>query len=223
MGLVGTVVESFSLGVATPLTAVCVIPLYPGFLAYLAGSDEGHSVVSLSVLVSLGVVGFMGGLGLVFSTALQSSLTRVVDVVSPVAFAILAVFSLVLLSGRSPGDRLPSIEPPRSRRPALSALAYGGFFGAVVLPCNPGFIAIFFARAPLFGDPVSSFANFLAFGFGIAAPLLGLAVVAEPYRDRVLGALTRHAGAVHRATGAVIFVVSLYYLLVVFDVFGLPP
>ncbi|MFC7057579.1 hypothetical protein [Halovenus salina] len=28
--------EHFALGVATPLTAACVIPLYPAFIAYLA-------------------------------------------------------------------------------------------------------------------------------------------------------------------------------------------
>lgn len=65
--------------------------------------------------------------------------------------------------------------------------------------------------------------NFLASGLGIAAPLLAFAVVAEPFRDCVLDLLTRHRVAVNRATGAIMLVVWLYYLLVVFDVFGLPP
>ena len=33
---------SFVLGLLTPLTAVCVLPLYPGFLAYLSNKLSGN-------------------------------------------------------------------------------------------------------------------------------------------------------------------------------------
>jgi cytochrome c-type biogenesis protein len=220
MGLAGSALSSFSLGLATPLTAVCVIPLYPGFLAYLSNQGEGRSVAALAGLVALGVLAFMTALGLVFTTLLSQSLTVVTQVVSPVAFALLAALSLVLLSGRSFGGLVPAVEPPTSSHPSLSAFGYGAFFGAIVLPCNPGFIAVFFARSFLFTDPVASMANFLAFGVGLATPLLLFAVVADSYRTRVLGLLTRHEGLVNRATGAVMLAVSLYYLVVVFEVFG---
>lgn len=58
---------------------------------------------------------------------------------------------------------------------------------------------------------------------GVAAPLLAFALAAEAARERVIGLLTRHRRAVNRGTGAVMLAVSLYYLLVVFDVLGLPP
>jgi len=37
--------SSFVLGLLTPLTAVCVLPLYPGFLSFLSGklATEGGS------------------------------------------------------------------------------------------------------------------------------------------------------------------------------------
>lgn len=222
MGLVAVAVESFLLGLATPLTAVCVIPLYPGFLAYLSNAGEdAPSVAALGVLVAVGVVGAVGAVGLVFTTILSRSLTTVVDVVSPVAFALLAALSLVLLSGRSAGESLPGIDPPRTDHPVLGALGYGAFFGAIVLPCNPGFVAVFFARSFLFVTPVASLTNFLAFAVGIAAPLLAFALVAEAVRERAIGLLVVNRAVVNRGTGAVMLAVSVYYLVVVFDVVGL--
>jgi thiol:disulfide interchange protein len=79
-------------------------------------------------------------------------------------------------------------------------------------------LAVFFARAFLFSDPVASLANFGSFGLGMATPLLAFAVVSEPWRDRVLGFLTGHRRAVDAVTGLVLLGVSLYYLFAVFAV-----
>jgi cytochrome c-type biogenesis protein len=222
MGLLADLAGSFGLGLATPLTALCVLPLYPGFLAYLSKqSDSGRSVGVLGLLVAVGVVGFMVAFGLVFTTLLEVSLTNAIEVVSPVAFGLLGAASLLLLADVEFGRLLPSFEPPTSRHPTLSALGYGGFFGAIVLPCNPGFIGVFFARAFLFTEPISSMLNFLAFGLGMAAPLLALALASDRWSTRLIRTLTRHSSVVNRATGAVMLAVSAYYLLVVFDVFGI--
>jgi cytochrome c-type biogenesis protein len=221
MTLAGEITTSFVLGLATPLSAVCVIPLYPGFLACLSNQGEAApSVATLSAIVAAGVIAFMSAIGVVFTTLLRESLTAVVEVVSPVAFGLLAILGVVLIADLHPQSRLPAIDPPQTRYPSASAFAYGAFFGAVVLPCNPGFISVFFARAFLFSDPVASVANFGAFGIGMAAPLLGFGIVSEPWRDRVLGALTRRRRTVNVATGSVLVAVSAYYLVVVFGVFG---
>jgi len=219
MSLLSEAATSFSLGLATPLSAVCVVPLYPAFLAFLSNQDENApSVARLGGMVALGVIAFMTAVGLVFTTLLEQSLTGVVSVVSPMAFALLAVLGVVLVADLHPQSRLPTAEPPQTQYPSLSAFAYGAFFGAIVLPCNPGFIAVFFARAFLFSDPVASLANFGSFGLGMATPLLAFAVVSEPWRDRVLGFLTGHRRAVDAVTGLVLLGVSLYYLFAVFAV-----
>lgn len=211
---------SFALGLATPLTAVCVLPLYPGFLAYLSNqsTDGPRSTGLLATLVATGVLSFMAATGLVFTTVLETSLTAVVGVVSPVAFGVLGVASLLLLADVEVGRLLPAVTPPQSRHPLASAFGYGFFFGAIVVPCNPGFVAVFFARAFLFGDPAGSLLHFLAFGGGIAAPLVALALVSDRWQSRVLTALTRHRSLVNRATGAVMLAVAVYYLVVVFGV-----
>jgi len=218
---VSEIATSFTLGLATPLSAVCVIPLYPAFLAFLSNQDDDAPPIAvLGVLVALGVIAFMAAVGVVFTTLLETSLTAVVELVSPPAFALLAVFGVVLVADLHPQSRLPTVEPPQTQYPSLSAFAYGAFFGAIVLPCNPGFISVFFARAFLFSDPVSSVANFGAFGVGMASPLLAFALISEPWRDRVLGLLTDNRRAVNTVTGVVLVAISLYYLLFVFEVAG---
>ncbi|MWV38671.1 cytochrome c biogenesis protein CcdA [Natrialba sp. INN-245] len=215
-------VEHFLLGVATPLTAACVIPLYPAFLAYLASADavdHRRPVSLLGLLVVAGVLAFMAVVGVVFTYLLQESVNRVVADVSPVAFAVLAVVGAVLLVDPSGFSRVPTLEPPQSRYPALSAFSYGFFFGAIVIPCNPATISLFFARTPVLYDThVESVLGFLAFGLGIGAPLLAFALLSEPFGRRVTRTLARYSSQINRATGAILLVVAAYYLLFVFDV-----
>lgn len=233
-------VEAFVVGVLTPLTAACALPLYPGFLSYLArsdragtstgdGSDAGtasdggasRSSFALGLAVVAGVVAFMGAVGLVFAYFLQESLTTVVEVVSPAAFAVLLVLGVALALDHDAVDRLPGLDPPETGNAYGSAFVYGLFFGGIVLPCNPGFIALFFARTPiLFDSPIAGFAGFLVFGLGMGAPLLAFAAVSEARGRAVTRALARNAGLVNRVTGVVMVAVAAYYLLVVFDVAG---
>ncbi|MFC4406162.1 cytochrome c biogenesis CcdA family protein [Haloarchaeobius iranensis] len=219
-------VEVFLIGVATPLTAACALPLYPGFLAYLSAQAEDGPVPSagLAGLVVLGVVAFMASVGVVFSFLLEVSLTLVVEVVSPVAFGVLAAVSLGLLADRDVVSWLPTTEPPQSRHPVVTAFAYGFFFGAIVLPCNPGLLALFFARASgLFATPLAGFVGFLSFGFGMGLPLLVFGIVSQSSGERATRWLAQRSSAINRLTGAVMLPVALYYLLVVFDVAGIAP
>ncbi|WP_435360718.1 cytochrome c biogenesis CcdA family protein [Haloarchaeobius sp. DFWS5] len=217
-------VEVFVLGVGTPLTAACALPLYPGFLAYLSAQDEERSLPAgvLAGLVTLGVIAFMGLVGLVFSFFLRESLTTVVEVVSPLAFVVLAVLSVALIFDLDLAHRLPTKEPPQTSHPALSALLYGFFFGAIVLPCNPGLIALFFARVPiLFDSGFEGFVGFLTFGVGMGAPLLAFGLVSQSAGQRATRWLAQHSSAINRVTGVVMLVVASYYLFVIFDVAGI--
>lgn len=218
--------ELFLIGVATPLTAACVIPLYPAFLSFLSNQEVGNSnrsIVTLGVLVTAGVLACMALIGLVFSTILETSLTLVVEAVSPIAFAILILISVALLLNLDVFSRVPTLEPPHSRYPSVSAFGYGFFFGAIVLPCNPAFVALFFARVPiLFDSQLESFLGFLAFGLGIGAPLLIFSLVSQPFARQVTQILARHSRQINRITGAIMLVISIYYLFIVFAVVEIP-
>ena len=223
MAVVASLAEAFVLGVLTPLGAVCVLPLYPAFLSHVSGQLAGReakrgSILESALWVSFGVIGFMFVLGLLFTTILQVSLTRVIGIVSPIAFGLLAVISLLLIFNVDVGKLIPRARVPIARTPRLTSLLYGLFFGAIVVPCNPLFIAIFFTRSVSIAGFGIGMLRFLAFGIGIAAPLLALALLSMAASRAVIRWLTTHRTAINRVAGALMLGISVYYLIYVFRV-----
>lgn len=215
---------SFTLGLATPLLAVCVIPLYPGFLAYLSNRvspTAGKSTYILlgSIIVS-GVVVFMLLLGILFTTIFQASLTNVIGIVSPIAFGILAIIGLFLMFNFDLGKFLPKLRNPTSKNPLKEAFLFGFFFGAIVVPCNPAFIAALFARSLLIASPVSNVLNFIFFGIGIGFPLMLFSVISSKWSSSIISFLTTHKRKINFIAGITMLGISLYYLIFVFRIFG---
>jgi len=211
---------SYLLGLITPITALCVIPLYPAFLARIArlakrDRDDRAVFAWIGLVVTLGVITFMGLLGVVFTTLLQESLQRVIGIVSPIAFAILALIGVLMMAGVELRRKVRLLEP---KNPLLASYLYGFFFGAIVIPCNPAFIAAFLARSALIADPVASVLNFLAFGIGIGTPLIALSLVSRAASRTMLNLLVRYERGIAFAAGAIMTGVALYYLVVVFEI-----
>lgn len=216
--------SSFLLGVLTPLTAVCVLPLYPGFLAYLANQFSRKAnrkqYALLGLVITLGVILFMFLLGILFTTILQVSLTKVIGIVSPTAFVILGIISILLILDVDLGRFLPKARVKTTKNPLLSALVYGFFFGAIVIPCNPGFIAAFLARALLFSNLLTSILHFLLFGLGLGFPLLAFSLLSAKWSSVIIALVTKYKTGINRIAGSVMLLISLYYLLVVFRIQG---
>ncbi len=224
LGFLSDISTAFVLGLLTPLTAVCVLPLYPGFLAYLSnqvhkGSDR-KTIALFGLIVTSGVILFMLLLGLIFTTFLQVSLTGVIGIVSPVAFSILIIISLLLIFDIDTGKFLPKARLPAARNPMLKALLYGFFFGAIVVPCNPLFIAALFARTISTIGFLGNVLNFLSFGFGMAFPLLAFSLISTASSTSVIGYLTKYRRVINVSAGILMLVISLYYMIFVFRVFG---
>jgi cytochrome c-type biogenesis protein len=221
--------NSFVLGLLTPLTAVCVLPLYPGFLAYLTNSFSGENKTRIDrkkyamfgLLITLGVILFMFILGLLFTTILQVSLSKVIGIISPIAFGILGVISLFLIFDIDIGRFIPKIKTKQAKNPVINAILYGFFFGAIVIPCNPGFIAAFLSRALLFGDFFNSILNFLFFGFGLGFPLLLFSLLSVKWSQKIIGFLGRQKRKINLIAGLIMFGISTYYLIWVFNVFNI--
>jgi cytochrome c-type biogenesis protein len=215
--------SSFTLGLLTPLTAVCVLPLYPGFLAYISNrlkTGGKYSFLKISSLAVLGIIIFMLLLGIIFTTVLQVSLTRVVEIVSPIAFFIMAAIGLILIFNIDLGKIIPKAKQPTAKNPLLESFLFGLFFGAIVIPCNPGFIAIFFARSLLVENFFSNMINFLLFGLGLGAPLILLSAVSERWSSGVIKFLVNNKRIINLIAGLIILIISLYYIIFVFRVFG---
>jgi len=230
MIILANIFQAFILGLLTPLTAVCVLPLYPGFLAYLSGQisktqesgEENRKVLVLfGFIVTAGVITFMLLLGLIFTTILKISLTKVIGVVSPIAFAILGIIGIVLVLDIDIGKYLPAGKTPSSNNPFIDAFLYGFFFGAIVIPCNPAFIAAFFTLS-FSGTSgfIENMLNFLFFGLGLGAPLLVFSLLSGASSATVIGFLVNKKRKINVASGAIMIVVSIYYLLFVFRIFS---
>ena len=225
--------EAFLLGLATPLGAVCVLPIYPGFLVYLSTRISGEAtnrktIFLFGLIITSGVILFMLLLGLVFTTILQVSLTNIVQIVSPIAFGILLIISLILIvtgvislvtnKEIDIWKFLPKGRAPVVGNPWATAFLYGFFFGAIVVPCNPGFIAIMFARAVSTIDFIQNVFRFLLFGIGVGFPLLVLAGISSVATDATINFLTKYSRWVNLVAGLIMLGISLYYLIYVFRI-----
>lgn len=221
----GLLAEAFVLGLLTPLGAVCVLPLYPGFLVYLSNQlstrmGGKRTIVLLGLIITGGVILFMLLLGLIFTTVLEVSLTNVIGVVSPIAFGILFVISLLLIFNVDVGRFLPKVHSPITRNPWLSAVTFGFFFGAIVVPCNPLFIAVLFTRTASVTGFLENILRFLAFGLGIGFPLLAFAIISTTATDAIINFLTRYKRIINLIAGLIMLGISAYYLVFVFKIFS---
>lgn len=213
---------SFLAGLLAPLGAVCILPLYPGFLAYLSsklsGKESRKTIALFGVIVVLGVLVSMLIIGLIFSF-LQESLTKVIGIISPIAFGILMVLSILLIVGVDFTRFAPKTTAPVLKNPFASSFIFGLFFGAIVIPCNPAPLIILFAISTSTVSFITNFLNFLFFGLGMGLPLLLISFISATRSTKVLDFLSRHQRIINLIAGIIMLAVSLYYLFFVFRVY----
>jgi cytochrome c-type biogenesis protein len=216
---------SFLAGLFAPLGAVCVLPLYPGFLSYLASkvsteSTTRKTIVMLGVLVTSGVILSMFIVGLIFTKILESSLTNIIGIISPIAFGILALVSLLLIFDIDMGRFFPKKSAPVLENPYLSSIIFGLFFGLIVLPCNPASLVVLFAISTSTMSFITNLFNFLLFGIGMGLPLLLFSLISAAKSKKVIGFLTKKKRTINLISGIIMLLISLYYLIFVFRLFG---
>jgi cytochrome c-type biogenesis protein len=226
---------AFVLGLLTPLGAVCVLPLYPGFLVYLSSQLSGReadktTIFLFGLIITAGVILFMLLLGLIFTTILEVSLTNIIGIASPIAFSILLIISLILIItsllslvfkvDADIGRFLPKGHAPIAGNPWASAFLYGFFFGAIVIPCNPAFIAVLFTTTATGIEFAVNVARFLFFGIGIGFPLLVIAAISSTATDTIMNFLAKDLvkQLINLIAGVIMLGISLYYLIFVFSV-----
>ena len=187
----------------------------------LVGCGVAVAAVLFGLIITAGVIIFMMLLGLVFTTILEVSLTNVIGIVSPIAFGILLIISLLLIFNVDVGRFLPKGRARTVRNPWVSAFIYGFFFGAIVVPCNPLFIAALFTRTVAAVGFFENVLRFLFFGIGIGFPLLVIAAISSTATDAIIGFLTRHKRAINIIAGVIMLGISMYYLVFVFKIFDI--
>src|ERR687895_601238 len=129
-------VEAFVLGNGAILTNVCMLPLYPSMVAYLAadaGRARGWSG-ALGVLVLAGVLAMMTIVGLALFL-LRQTFGAILPWLLPLVYGSVIVLGILLLLGKNPFARLAAIDVPVFRSPYLTVFAYGLLLGPMTLPC----------------------------------------------------------------------------------------
>lgn len=205
--------EAFLLGNAAILGNVCVLPLYPGLLAFLAAHRDGGSGRGrgwLGALVLLGVLSMMLLVGLAVFT-LGQAVAAWLPLLVPAAYVAVVVLGLLLLLGRNPFARLAQPQLPSSRNPYLAAYLYGLLLGPLTLPCTgPLIVSAFVLGAGNGAVLADGLLYFLIFGLGFGWPLVALSLVAARSGQQATRWLARHEATTRRASGLLLVGIALW-------------
>lgn len=205
---------AFLLGNAAILGNVCMLPLYPGLIAFLAGNMQHGSMrrggLLLGAFVLAGVLTVMLVLGFVLFVIGQS-FSRILPWLLPLTYGLAFALGVAMLLGRNPFARLATTQTPVLANPYASAFLYGGLLAPMTLPCTGpviiGTFALGVGSAAALGE---SLAYFLAFGLGFGWPLLVLPLAAMPLQRAITRWLAGNSQLLGRVAGAVLIAIAIF-------------
>ena len=204
-------ITSLLLGLLTT-TSPCILPLYPGFLAYLSGQNEmGWQKYFLGLFVLAGVLTMMltlGGLIALLAIPVGSVLVYIL----PLADLLIFLLGILLLLNRNPFKTLPQIQLPALRHPFINAYVYGLLYGPIALPCSGPMVVSIFALSFTGGEAFSQLWVFLWFGLGLGVPLLILSLLSGVLQRQLTILFARHSRVVNFIGGLLLVGVAIYDL-----------
>jgi len=210
---------SLSLGLLST-TSPCVLPLYPGFLAYLSGRQEGVTSrfgrYSLGFFVLLGVLGMMLMLGLLISL-LSVSVGAALTIAIPLADLLIIALGIALLLNYNPFKVLPQIQMPLLKNPYINAFVYGVLYGPIALPCSGPLVVGIFTYSLTAGEVFDKLAVFLWFGLGFGLPLLLLSFLSGAVQNWLVRQFARRARLINMIGGILLIGVGFYDLIINWD------
>jgi cytochrome c-type biogenesis protein len=202
-------ITSLFLGLLTT-TSPCILPLYPGFLAYLSGQDEvGKHKYLLGLFVLTGVLTMMLALGGIIAL-LSIPVGSVLVYLLPLADLLIFLLGILLLLNRNPFKTLPQIQIPALRHPYMNAYVYGLLYGPIALPCSGPMVVSIFALSFTVGEAFSQLWAFLWFGLGLGVPLLVLSFLSAGLQRQLTTFFARHSRVVNFIGGLLLVGVTIY-------------
>jgi cytochrome c-type biogenesis protein len=206
--------QAFILGNGAILTNVCVLPLYPGLVAYLAGNAHNQRAPQaakwLGIFVLAGVLTLMVLIGAILFY-LQQSFGAILPVLLPSIYGIVILLGIMMLSGRNPFNRLSTVEVPLLKNPFIGAYVYGLLLGPMTLPCaGPIVVSAFLLGAGSFTGLAGGMLYFLAFGLGFGWPLVAIPLLAAPFQRQFTRWTTRNYLMLTRASGVLLIAIGLF-------------
>ncbi len=211
-----SIFTSISLGLLAT-TNPCVLPLYPGFLAYLSGGQEtfqnSRGRYFLGVFVLAGVLTMMLVLGGIIA-ALSVSFGQALSILIPIADLILLTLGGLLLVNINPFKKIPQVNIPFLKHPFANAFVYGLLYGPITLPCSGPLILGIFAYSFTAGEVLSKLSVFFWFGIGFGIPLLVLSLLSGASQRWITRQFARRARLINTIGGLLLVGVALFDLYV---------
>jgi cytochrome c-type biogenesis protein len=196
-------------------TSPCILPLYPGFLAYLSGAQEAtgnrRGRYFLGFFVLAGVLTMMLALGL-FIALISVSVGQALAVAIPLADLLIIGLGVMLLLNVNPFKRLPQIRVPLLSNPYANAFVYGLLYGPIALPCSGPLVVGIFTLSLTAGEAVSKLGVFLWFGLGFGLPLLALSFLSGATQRWLTRQFAQHARLINTIGGLLLVGIGLYDL-----------
>lgn len=208
--------QAFVLGNGAILTNVCILPLYPGLIAFLAGSVQTQpqrgATKWLGLLVFSGVLVLMLGLGVVLFL-LQRSFSTILPVLLPAIYGVVMGLGVLMIAGYNPFNRFVATQTPALRNPYWTAFVYGLLLGPMTLPCaGPLVISAFLLGAGSVARLADSLTYFLAFGLGFGWPLVLLPLITMPFQRHFTRWMASHYRLLTRVSGILLLVIGVFGL-----------
>ena len=211
-----TILTSLSLGLLAT-TSPCVLPLYPGFLAYISGGQGGMQNKAgryfLGFFVLAGVFTMMLALGGIIAL-LSVSIGRALSIVIPIADALIIIFGILLLLNINPFKSLPQIQVPVLSHPFVNAFIYGLLYGPIALPCSGPLVVSIFALSLTATEAFSQLNVFFWFGMGFGIPLLLLSFLSGAAQRWITRQFAMRARLINVVSGLLLLGVGIYDLSV---------
>lgn len=205
------ILTSISLGLLASASP-CILPLYPGYLAYLSGAHvgaNGKSRYFLGFFVLAGVLTMMLALGLLIAL-LSVSVGRALSVIIPVADLLIITLGILLLADKNPFKALPQIKIPALNNPFINAFVYGLLYGPIALPCSGPLVVGIFALSLTAAEAFSKLNIFLWFGVGFGLPLLALSLLSGALQRTITRWLALHSRLVNIVGGLLLVGIGIY-------------
>jgi cytochrome c-type biogenesis protein len=209
-----SILTSVSLGLLSA-TSPCILPLYPGFLAYLSGAQQvtgnRRGRYALGFFVLAGVLAMMLALGLLIAI-LSVSVGQALAVAIPLADLLIIILGILLLLNINPFKRLPQIQVPLLSNPYANAFLYGLLYGPIALPCSGPLVVGIFALSLTAGEALGKLNVFLWFGLGFGLPLLLLSFLSGAAQRWITRQFALHARKINLVAGALLVGIGIYDL-----------
>lgn len=207
-----SILTSVSLGLLSAASP-CILPLYPGFLAYLSGAQQAtgsrRGRYFLGFFVLGGVLTMMLALGLLIAL-ISVSVGEALAIAIPLADLLIVGLGVLLLLNFNPFKRLPQIQVPILSNPYANAFVYGLLYGPIALPCSGPLVVGIFALSLTAGEALGKLNIFLWFGLGFGLPLLFLSFLSGAAQRWITRQFAQHARLINVVAGALLVGIGLY-------------